>query len=99
MTANVEKWPKNVMTTAEKRAFQQICTREGKILVVAMDQRNSMRKLLSNDEKVIASVEQKDLARLDVFSSVRSTMGQNSSHIPRRTPSGFRMSRRSTNKR
>jgi tagatose-1,6-bisphosphate aldolase len=64
MTVNIEKWPDNVMTTADRRAFQQICTREGKILVVAMDQRNSMRKLLSNDEKVIASIGQKDLGKI-----------------------------------
>ncbi len=61
MKLNLEKWPNNEMSTAERRAFQQICTRTGKILVIAMDQRNGMRKLLSDDEKVLASIGQKEL--------------------------------------
>lgn len=64
MKVNVEKWPKNVMSTAERRAFQQICTRRGKILVIAMDQRNGMRKLLSDDEKILASIDQKELGKV-----------------------------------
>lgn len=64
MIVNVEKWPNNTMSTAERRAFQQLCTREGKILIIAMDQRNSMRKLLSNNEKVLASIDQKELGKV-----------------------------------
>jgi len=59
-----EIWSKNEMSTAERRAFQQLCTREGKILVIAMDQRNSMRRLLSNDEKVLASIDRNELAKV-----------------------------------
>ena len=39
------------MSTAERRAFQQLCQAGGRMLVVALDQRNAMRALLANSEK------------------------------------------------
>lgn len=38
------------MTTAELRGYQQICGADGNIMVIACDQRGSMRKLLASDE-------------------------------------------------
>lgn len=38
-----------MMTTAERRGYQQICDPEGYMLVVAADQRGGMRKLLAKD--------------------------------------------------
>eukprot|EP01037_Dinobryon_pediforme_P014609 gene14609-14733_t len=37
------------MTTAELRGYQQICGKNGAIMVIACDQRGGIRKLLSND--------------------------------------------------
>jgi tagatose 1,6-diphosphate aldolase len=37
------------LSTAERRGFQQICGADGKILVIALDQRNAMRDLLTED--------------------------------------------------
>lgn len=34
------------MTTAQLRAYQQLCGTDGRLLVIAMDQRNSMRSLI-----------------------------------------------------
>ena len=52
-------------TTAQRRAYQRICDQEsGRILVVAMDQRNSMKKLIEG----IDEASQEDLvnAKLDL---------------------------------
>jgi tagatose-1,6-bisphosphate aldolase len=38
------------LATAQLRAYQQICDRSGRMLVVAMDQRASMRKLISGTD-------------------------------------------------
>ncbi len=38
------------LTTAELRGLQQICGPDGNIMVIACDQRGSMRKLLTSDE-------------------------------------------------
>lgn len=40
------------MTTAERRGYQQICGRDGAVLVVACDQRGGMRDCLSADPAV-----------------------------------------------
>ena len=37
------------MTTAERRGYQQICDENGCIMVIAADQRGSMRTLLTAD--------------------------------------------------
>ncbi|MBG0787660.1 MAG: tagatose-bisphosphate aldolase, partial [Anaerolineaceae bacterium] len=39
----------SLMTTSELRAFQRICSDSGKMLVVAMDQRNSMRAAMRSN--------------------------------------------------
>jgi len=49
------KWPKN-LSTAEMRGYQQICDRDGKILVIALDQRNGMRNLASDNEAERAKI-------------------------------------------
>ena len=38
------------LTTAELRGFQQICGRNGAIMVIACDQRGGIRKILASDE-------------------------------------------------
>lgn len=52
------------MSIAEKRAFQQICDRDGNILVIALDQRNAMRELLSDKAEVRAQISSADLGRV-----------------------------------
>jgi tagatose-1,6-bisphosphate aldolase len=45
------------MTTAELRGYQQICTRSGRMLVVACDQRGGMRKLLADTPGAQAAID------------------------------------------
>ena len=44
------------MTTAERRGYQQICDAQGLMMVIACDQRGSMRTLLSSDPAVQATI-------------------------------------------
>ena len=44
------------MTTAELRAYQQICQRNGAIMVIACDQRGGIRELLSPDKAGRAAI-------------------------------------------
>jgi len=41
--------PMSTMTTAERRGYQQICGDDGAMLVIACDQRGSMRQLLATE--------------------------------------------------
>ena len=53
------------LTTAQLRAYQRICDKDsGRILVVAMDQRNSMKKLISGIDE--ASPDDLVHAKLDL---------------------------------
>ncbi|WP_459698304.1 hypothetical protein [Acidisoma sp. C75] len=52
------------MTTAERRGYQQICTAEGRMLVVAADQRGGMRKLLAADAAAEAAITPAMLGRV-----------------------------------
>ncbi len=53
--------PLTSLTTAQRRAYQQLCDASGRMLVVAMDQRGSMRTLIEspdrpvNDSDLVAS--------------------------------------------
>ncbi|MFB2550189.1 tagatose-bisphosphate aldolase [Ensifer soli] len=44
------------MTTAERRGYQQICGADGAMMVIACDQRGSMRTLLSSDPEEQARI-------------------------------------------
>ncbi|HAF61488.1 MAG TPA: tagatose-bisphosphate aldolase [Anaerolineaceae bacterium] len=54
----------NQMSEKEYQAFKKLCTKNGKMMVIAMDQRNSMRVLLSDDEQVVNSVDNKELGKV-----------------------------------
>ncbi len=54
----------NHMSTSERRAFQQISTESGKILIVAMDQRNSMRSLLVGENNSYDHITDKQLGAI-----------------------------------
>jgi tagatose-1,6-bisphosphate aldolase len=56
-------WPE-AMSTAEKRAYQQICDPEGKIFVIALDQRNGMRQLATADEETRKGISMADLGEI-----------------------------------
>jgi tagatose 1,6-diphosphate aldolase len=58
------------MTTAERRGYQQICNDDGAMLVVACDQRGSMRKLLaeSPEEQKAISDDMLGFVKMDVAS-------------------------------
>ncbi len=49
------------MTTAERRGYQQICNDGGAVLVVACDQRGSMRKLLANTPEAQKAITDREL--------------------------------------
>lgn len=53
--------PASLMTTSELRAFQRICSDSGKVLVVAMDQRNSMRDAMKNNGDQAEQISNEDL--------------------------------------
>ena len=55
---------KKCMSENEYQAYQKLCTKNGKMMVIAMDQRNSMRVLLSDDEEVVKSVDNKELGKV-----------------------------------
>jgi tagatose-1,6-bisphosphate aldolase len=44
------------MTTAERRGYQQICGKEGAMMVIACDQRGGMRTLLASDPEEQAKI-------------------------------------------
>ena len=48
---------KDPMSPAEKRAFQQMCNDNGNILVIALDQRNSMRDLLTDNAETHSKID------------------------------------------
>jgi tagatose-1,6-bisphosphate aldolase len=58
----------SLMTTSELRGYQQICGADGNILVIACDQRGSMRKLLARDESAQKNITDAQLG--DVKSDV-----------------------------
>ena len=47
---------KNLMSTAEIRALHKLCDERGKMLIVAIDQRNSMRAILGSDKETRAQI-------------------------------------------
>lgn len=49
------------MTTAERRAYQQICGADGAICTVAADQRGSMRSVLAETKEAQAAISDDDL--------------------------------------
>jgi tagatose-1,6-bisphosphate aldolase len=51
----------NKMTTAEYRGYQQICGKDGAMMVVACDQRGAMRQLLADTEEARAGISNDDL--------------------------------------
>lgn len=51
----------NEMTTAEYRGYQQICGKDGAMMVVACDQRGAMRQLLADTEEARANISNDDL--------------------------------------
>ncbi len=52
------------MTTAERRAYRQICGEEGAILVVAADQRGGMREVLGATPEARAAIDEAALGRV-----------------------------------
>ncbi len=58
------------MTTAERRGFQQICNDDGAMLVVACDQRGSMRTLLAGTPEAQKAISDRmlGLVKMDVAS-------------------------------
>lgn len=52
------------MTTAERRGYQQICGDDGAMLVVACDQRGSMRKLLASTPEAQKAISDEALGRV-----------------------------------
>ena len=58
------------MTTAERRGYQQICNDDGAMLVVACDQRGSMRKLLADTPEAQKAITDQalGLVKMDVAS-------------------------------
>ena len=52
------------MTTAERRAYQQIAGPDGLMMVIACDQRGGMRTLLSEDATVRAGITDADLGKV-----------------------------------
>jgi tagatose 1,6-diphosphate aldolase len=52
------------MSTAEKRAYQQICDPAGRIFVIALDQRNGMRQLATADKEVQRKISISDLGEI-----------------------------------
>ena len=60
MEKKLISWPNN-MSTAERRAFQQICDPEGKIFVIALDQRNGMRQLATSDKDLQEKINSRDM--------------------------------------
>lgn len=58
------------MTTAERRGYQQICNDDGAMLVVACDQRGSMRKLLASTPEAQKAISNDDLGlvKMDIAS-------------------------------
>ena len=49
------------MTTAERRGYQQICATNGKMMVVAADQRGGMRKVLADTPEEQAAIDEATL--------------------------------------
>lgn len=56
------------MTTAEYRGYQQICGTNGRMMVVACDQRGAMRKILASTPEEQARIDEKKLG--DVKSDI-----------------------------
>lgn len=52
------------MSTSELRSYQQICGKNGAMLVVACDQRGAMRSLLSSDPQQQASISEHELGQI-----------------------------------
>ena len=52
------------MTTAERRGYQQICTANGRMLVVAADQRGGMRQVLADTAEARAAIDEATLGRV-----------------------------------
>ena len=46
------------MTTAERRGYQQICGKNGLMMVVACDQRGGMRKVLADTPEAQAAIDE-----------------------------------------
>ncbi|WP_246082511.1 tagatose-bisphosphate aldolase [Rubellimicrobium rubrum] len=65
------------MTTAERRGYQQICGDDGAMLVVACDQRGSMRKLLASTPEAQKAISDEALGRvkMDVTSHLARQAG------------------------
>jgi tagatose-1,6-bisphosphate aldolase len=65
------------MTTAERRGYQQICGDEGAMLVVACDQRGSMRKLLADSPEAQKAISNEDLGlvKMDIASHLAREAG------------------------
>lgn len=55
--------PQN-MSTAERRAYQQLCDPSGKIFVVALDQREGMRQLATPDKTAQKNITVNDLGEI-----------------------------------
>ena len=49
------------MTTAERQAYRQICRADGRMLVVAADQRGGMRKVLADTDEARAAIDEAQL--------------------------------------
>lgn len=65
------------MTTAERRGYQQICNGDGAMLVVACDQRGSMRKLLADTPEAQKAIpdEALGLVKMDIASHLARQAG------------------------
>ena len=69
----------NRMTTAERRGYQQICGRNGRMMVVACDQRGAMRKILASTPEEQARIDQRTLG--DVKSDIVAYLANSASCV------------------
>lgn len=60
----MSKAPRNAMTTAERRGYQQICGTNGKMMVVAADQRGGMRKVLADTPDAQKAIDEAMLGKV-----------------------------------